>query len=73
MLDRKITLLKVRLIRALKQYQVENSLTQAEMSVLLETSQPRVSYLIHEQAAKFSLDVLFKWAYTLDIETQITI
>lgn len=69
--DRQVVALKVRLIRALKAYSRENELTQAEMAVLMETSQPRVSNLYNEQHTKFTLDTLFKWFYTLNIETQI--
>jgi predicted XRE-type DNA-binding protein len=71
--DRKITELKVRLVRALKAYGTTHQLSQSEMALLLETTQPRMSNLYHEQYSKFSLDQLFKWVYTLNIETQTTL
>lgn len=71
--EQHVIALKVRLIRALREYSEENQLTQTEMAVLMETTQPRVSNLYKEHHTKFTLDVLFKWFYTLGIETQIPI
>jgi len=71
--ERQVAILKLRLTRALNHYQTENKLTQGEMAILLETSQPRVSNLRNEQTSKFTLDQLFKWVYTLDIKATLSI
>lgn len=69
--EQKTVALKVALIRALKCYGIAEQLSQADMAVLLGTSQPRISNLYHEKHLKFTLDTLFKWFYTLNIETDI--
>lgn len=71
--DRKIVELKAQIVCALKQYQRRHELSQFEMALLLETTQPRVSNLFGEQSSKFSLDQLFKWIYTLDIKLTLNI
>lgn len=49
----------------------ELKLSQREVAVLLQTSQPRISNLFNYQTEKFSLDTLYKYCNTLGIEVLI--
>lgn len=62
---------KLALADALRAYADRHKMSQTDMSILLETSQPRMSDLFNKKTEKFSVDQLLKWAYTLGINVTI--
>lgn len=65
--------LKNRLIEAIVKEARKENLTQKQLAVVLDTTQPRISNMFQYEIAKFSLDTLFKYVYALNIQTQVTI
>lgn len=50
--------MKMQLVRRLRIYKAEQNFTQAEMAIILNTSQPRVSEMLKNKLEKYSLDFL---------------
>ncbi|QYW06570.1 hypothetical protein uav_038 [Pseudomonas phage UAVern] len=59
------------LANAIKAYADRHKMNQTDMSILLDTSQPRMSLLFNKKIDKFTVDQLMKWAYTLGININI--
>lgn len=64
--------LKAQLMGEIRGYSRRHKMTQADMSYLLDTSQPRISDLFLEKTDRFSVDQLLKWAYILGISFTLT-
>ena len=56
--SRVTTEMKIQLVRRLRIYKAEQNFTQAEMAIILNTSQPRVSEMLKNKLEKYSLDFL---------------
>ena len=68
-----VTTLKKTMMGKIIERADQMTLTQKELATVLETTQPRVSNLFSMQTEKFSLDALFRYAYTLAIDTTVTL
>lgn len=66
----RVDYLKKRIMGAIVATANEAQVTQKDLAQRLETTQPRVSNLFNMQTEKFSLDSLFRYAYTLHIEVE---
>lgn len=66
----KLSHLKQAVARKIKAVAFTERWTQKDLSIMLGTSQPRVSNLYNGKWDKISLDMLVMWAHNLGIETQ---
>lgn len=63
--------LKKQIAVKIRDYAAQVSLTQSDIAILTNTSQPRVSRLFNLKIEKFTLDSLFKMLQNLSIETEL--
>lgn len=68
-----IDALKVKLAKNIAQWAKDNNMTQAEVGVFLNTTQPRVNYIINLKLEGISLEALLKYTEELGFVVTLNI
>lgn len=65
--------MKERLAEIIRQWMLDNDMTQAETAVFLETRQPRVSLIVNKKLDSISLEALIAYVELLGYKVGLTV